>query len=245
MSETQIRIVSITSIDEANFSRKFLTGIIGVAFNKNYIAFSPDISTVFIYPTKPLWNYIVSIFEDPNILKLISKPKPALDSFILDISKHEFKTSLQKNVICNNCQHISHYMSQKDDSRSIPEMKKELVEQNLNTDFFDKTISIALIIIKYKNIADIFHSNPLNKKPNKNFFNKHRDCYLLYLTAFNDILIHNGSLPFIKLATLVKSYPYLCHTNINSFNALEALIKVGALSLEHRTTIVSIPDQLP
>jgi hypothetical protein len=226
----ELRIVIISSLEEAAFVQKFLTGIIAVSFNRSYTAFSPDPKTAFVYSTKPLWSAIVKIFQDSSITKLISKPSPALKSFL-------------GGVTCNKCQHISDYMSHKGDNRSIPEMKREIVEQDKIHDLKDRTGSIALIIMEYKTNADIVANNP--KKEKKSLFNKRRDCYLLYLTAFNDILIRNGPLPFMRLVNIVKSYPYLCRVGINPSVALEGLIKVGALSSDRFSTIVSIPDQLP
>ena len=227
---SSVRIVMVTSSDEAIFSRQFLINVIAASFNKNYTAFSPDPTTVFVYPTKELWSYIITIFQDPALIKLISKPAPALKSFL-------------NGNICANCQHISDYLNQRGASRSISEMKREITEQDSITDNTTRTGSVALIMMKYKLIADNTEKKP--KKEKKSFFNKRRDCYLLYLTAFNDALVRNGPLPFVTLANTVKTYPYLCRIKINPFMALEGLIKVGALSLERNSTIVFIPDQIP
>jgi uncharacterized membrane protein len=226
----EIRIITIDSLEEASFARRFLGNIITVSFNKDYVAFSPDASTAFIYSTRLLWNSIISIFQDPTLIKLISKPAPALKSFL-------------GGVIFANCQHISDYMSQKGEQRSISEMKREITEQDVIPQLSNRAGSVALIMMKYKLIADVTHKTPKQQK--KSYFNKRRDCYLLYLTAFNDILVRNGPLRFVTLANIVKSYPYLCRIGLSPFMALEGLIKVGALSLERDTTIVSIPDQIP
>ena len=230
MADDQLHIVTISSNEEAVFAQKFLTRIIAVSFNENYISFSPNDKTAFIYSTKQHRSIITTIFQDPNIIKLISKPLPALKSFLKDIA-------------CNNCQHISEYMDKKGDSRSIPEMKREIIEQNEIGDIMERVGSISLVMMKYKTNADMIEKTGKVKK--KNLFNKRRDCYLLYLTVFNDILIQNGPLQFVTLASMAKTYPYLCRTKLNTYMALEGLIKVGALSLDRYTTIVSIPDQLP
>jgi len=230
MVEDQSRIFTIISKNDSDFARKFLNGIIAVAFNKNYVAFSPDDKTSFVYPTKEFWDDILTIFQDSEIIKLISKPIPSLRLFM---NGENF----------NNFQHISQYMTNNGDNRSIPEMKREIMEQTEVTDIKQRTALIALIIMKYKISADFFKSNT-TKSIKKSLFNKRRDCYLLYLTAFNDILISNGPLTFINLANMVKSYPYLCRIGLNPYMALDALIKVGALSINQDTTIVSIPDQI-
>lgn len=230
MVEEQPRIFTILSENDAKFSRKFLDGVIGVSFNENYVAFSIDVKTVFVYPTKEFWTDIIEIFQDPEILKLISKPIPALRTFIGD-------------EVFNNFQHISQYMTNNGDNRSIPEMKREIMEQTQVLDIKQRAALIALIIMKYKINSDIVKSNS-NKSIKKSLFNKKRDCYLLYLTAFNDILITNGPLSFVKLTNMVKSYPYLCRIALNPSMALDGLIKVGALSINQDTTIVSIPDNL-
>lgn len=229
-SEPEMRIVMITSSEEATFARKFLINMVTVSFNKNYTAFGSDASTTFIYPTKLLWSSITSIFQDPTLMKLISKPAPALKFFL-------------NGIVYENCQHISDYMNQKGDHRSISEMKREITEQDNIQDLAERAGYVTLIMMKYKLIADTAEKRP--KKEKKSYFNKRRDCYLLYLTAFNDILIRNGPLSFVALANAVRTYPYLCRVKLNPSMALEALITVGALSLERNTTLVSIPDQMP
>ena len=230
VSNAQKRVVMIASGEEADVARNFLAGDITVAFNNLYIAFSPGNTTAFVYPTQLLWEYVVEIFQDKTVTKLISRPLGSLRSFL-------------KGVTFTNVQHISDYMSRKGEQRSIPEMKREITDQDSIPDLGDRAASVAFIMMKYKLIADETHKRP--KKRKKYFFNKVRDCYLLYLTAFNDILIRYGPLSFVYLANLVRGYPYLCRVKLGPSMALSGLIKVGALSLDRNTTLVSIPDQSP
>ena len=94
-----VRIVTISSPEEATFARKFLIDIITVSFNKNYVAFSSDASTAFVYPTRVLWNSIISIFQDPTLIKLISKPAPALKSFLNIFPTLDFGSSFLNSTI--------------------------------------------------------------------------------------------------------------------------------------------------
>ena len=230
VSDTQKRVVIVGSGNEAEFARKFLAGNITVAFNNLYVAFSPDDTIVFVYSTELLWDYIVEIFEDETLTKLISRPLGSLRSFL-------------RNVNFSNVQHISDYMSRKGEQRSMPEMKREITDQGSIPDLSARAASVALTMMKYKLIADETHRRP--KKQKTYVFNKLRDCYLLYLTAFNDILIRYGPLPFVYLANLVRGYPYLCRVKLGPSMALSGLVKVGALSLDRSSTLVSIPDQSP
>lgn len=228
---TEARIVMVTSIQEAIFARKFLVNIVAAAFNTDYTAFAPDAMTVFVYPNKSLWSNITSIFRDTNLTKLISKPLIALKRFL-------------NGANCENCQHISEYINQKAESRIIPDMKQEITDQDTIDSLADRAGMVALIMMKYKIKAEkLAIKKP--KKVKKSYFNKKRDCYLLYLTVYNDILSRYGPLKFIDLTRRTRNYPYLCRVRLSPAMALEGLIKVGALSNEVNTTLVSIPDQLP
>ena len=109
LTEAETRIVMISSTEEASFARKFLVNIIGVSFNKNYTAFSSDASTAFVYPTRLLWNSITSIFQDPTLIKLISKPAPALKSFLNGI--------VYRIALCHSILNILHRLLKKEDFR--------------------------------------------------------------------------------------------------------------------------------
>ena len=223
------RIVIVASPTEAEFARKFSVGTVVVAFNKEYTAFAVDAYTTFVYPNKPLWSNIIALIQDQSINKLMVKPSSAVKGF--------FK------IECSNCQHISEYMTQKGEQRSIPEMKQEIINQDIIGDLAERAGSVSLMLAKYKVLADTAQNQP--KKPKKSYFNKRRDCYLLYLTVFNDVLSRYGPLKFIDLVRRIREYPYLCRAGLNPAMALEGLIKVGALSSEVNTTVISIPDQLP
>lgn len=223
-------IVMVSSEEEAVFARKFVVDAIGIAFDKLYTAFSTNATTAFLFPNNIGRNVMLEIYQNPDIIKLISKPIGAL------------KSHLRGNK-CENCKHISDYINEKGDTRDIPEMKRELMDLGAVQNMDDRVARVALTIMKYKTRADIT-GKPL-KKPRKSFFNKKRDCYLLYLTAYNDILSRLGPMKFITLVSKVRGYPYLCRAKIHPAFALDGLIALGALSSDLRTSIISIPDQLP
>jgi len=221
------RIVVITSAEEANFARKFMIKMVSVNYNDKYTAFAIDDSTVFVYPNLQRRDNIIEIFQATDLTKLISKPLSAVKLYL-------------KGSNCNNCEHISAYISKKGNPRIIPDMKKEIIDQNMVESLSDRAAKVALIIMKYKIDAD-----KTIKPVKKSLFNKKRDCYLIYLTAYNDILSTYGPLRFTELTRKVRDYPYLCRMRLHPALALEGLISVGALSNDPTTTLISIPDQIP
>lgn len=227
-------IIMVTSLQEAIMARKFLVSTITATFNVEYTAFASDEKTVFIYPNNSLWSNITGIFRDAGLFKLVSKPLVAVNLFL-------------KGINCENCQHISDYLIEKEESRLVPKIKQEIIDQGKIESLPDRTAMVALIMMKYKIKVDKFATKKKKKvkKNKKSHFNKKRDCYLLYLTAYNDILLRYGPLRFMDLTRKTKNYPYLCRMKLSPAMALEGLIKVGALSNEANTTLVSIPDQIP
>jgi hypothetical protein len=221
-------IVIISNENDAVFARKFITDIVGVGFNQMYTVFSINATTAFVYPNNIGRNVVREIYRDSNIMKLISKPMGALKSHL-------------RNIACVNCKHISGYIDEKGSAREIPEMKRELMELDIIRDMETRVAKVALIVMKYKEMADVAS---VDKKKKKSYFNKKRDCYLVYLTAYNDILSRTGPLRFAELIWRVHVYSYLCRTNIHPAYALDGLIALGALSIDQNTTIVSIPDRM-
>jgi len=234
----------VTSVQDAEFANQNIMGstsqsgssndtivslrIVAVSFNDEYTVFVPNLSTIFIYSNKLSWSSILSIFENANVVKLVSKPIMAVKSFLHDAP-------------CNNCHHISDYINSYGEPRNIPAMKQEIINQSNVISLADRAAQVAIIIMKYKIAAD----SPI-KKPKeggrKSYFNKKRDCYLLYLTAFNDILIRYGPLKFVDLTRRIGRYPQLCRSRLSAALALNGLIKVGALVNEKETSMIYIPE---
>lgn len=223
------RIISIKDSKEAEFSKQFIVNTVAVAFNVEYTAFATDLNTVFIYSNKISKSYIIEIIRDSNIVKLISKPIGVIKVF----THGEYQ----------NCDHIGDYINRVGDPRYIPDMKLEIMNQNKEKELNIRAANVALLIMKYKLKADEVSNNP--KKEEKSFFNKKRDCYLLYLTAYNDILSRMGPMKFTDLTVKVREYSCLCGTNLHPAMALEGLIKTGALNSNTMNALVSIPDQMP
>lgn len=228
------RIVVISSLAEALFLRKFLGGMVSLAFNSDFTALSPDPSNVFVYPHNLVMSSVLSVLSDPTIIKLVSKPMMAINKFY--------------NVLPTNIDHLSIYLQDRDGSgRSIPEMKREIVDTSNIEALDQRAAAVALIMSKYRAEAD----KMVKQSKKKSYFNKRRDCYALYLTIYNDILSTNGPLPFSELVNLASNYPSLCRIErysektISPAMALNGLIKVGALANDRYTSMVSIPDQIP
>lgn len=227
--EKQKRIVMIENTNEAKFARKFISNVTTVAYNNEYTAFAMDDVTVFIYPNEITRDVIIEIFKDISVLKIISRPAPTL------------KRLLRGNN-CENCKNISAYINEVGDPRVISEMKQNIMNQDNERSLSYRAAKVALIMMKYKIEADVTGKPP--KKPKKSYFNKKRDCYLLYLTAYNDLLSRYGPMRFIDLTHRVREYPYLCRVGLHPAMALEGLVAVGALSSDPRRALISIPDQI-
>lgn len=230
MDAPSIRMVLLTSPQEGELGRKFLVGPIAVAFNKEFTAFSPNSTTVLIYPNNITWNSIKDIFYDSSVTKLIMKPTMALTNFL-------------KKSPYNNVEHLSTYLNQRGESRSIIDLKHEITNKDEILSLDERAGAVALAMSHYRELADNAIKKP--KKSKKSRFNQKRDCYLLYLTAYNDILSRYGPLKYIDLIARVRKYPFLCRTKMTPGFALEGLIKVGALIINVSTTMISIPDQIP
>lgn len=221
------RIIMVTSPSEATFAKKFLVGSVTVGYNAECTAFAIDKVTAFVYPNITMRSTIYEIFRDPNLIKISARPFQLLKSYFRDI-KYE------------NCHLIREYIS---DIRTFIAMKHKLIDQDTVKDLSQRAATTALITMKYKSIADKLKK--ASKTCTKSYFNKKRDCYLHYLTAYNTILSQFGPMKFSDLLLRIRDYQQLCHVSLNPAMALEGLIKVNALSNDLDTTIVSIPDQIP
>lgn len=210
---SRCKIVNIKTREDIDFVRKLITGIIAVAYNHEYAAFTMDGVTIFVCSIKSHKDCIIDIFTDSDIMKLISKPLPSL------------KILLGDNVYAN-CKNISSYLREANCSSLISKIKRSIIEQG-NEPLVDRVVGVALLIIKYK----ILSTRPQG-----------RDCYLLYLTVYNDILSNYGPMRFTDLTRIARGYPYLCRTKLHPALALEGLISVGALLNDKE--LVFIPDQI-
>lgn len=222
------RIINIISPQEASFARKFLINIVTVSFNQTHTAFAADNKTVFVYPNN--FKEIGEIFADPSLIKLISRPMGCLQLF-LNMSNYK------------NCKHIGDYINEKGYYRMIPELKREIITQHNIQSLNERAGHISLIMMKYKINADIPKKSICSSDLSNKNFNKNRNCYLLYLTAYNNLLSHFGPLTFTNLIKRVRNYPYLCKIELHPAMALEGLIRVGALLSDSQTALISIPDQ--
>jgi hypothetical protein len=224
---SKYRMIMVNDVKEAKFTQQFINNEVAVAFNDEYCAFAIDTDTVFVYIIDTTLDYILAIFNDSNIVKYFSKPFGAIKLFT--DGKYQ------------NCLHISRYLSNKGNRRDIPKMKMEIMDQDKGNALNVFAADVAIVTFKYKLETDEIVKN--QKKRSKILFNKKRDCYLLYLTAYNDILSRTGPMKFTDLTIKVRDYPYLCKTKLHPAMALEGLIKVGSLNSDTITALVSLPDQ--
>ncbi len=218
----------ISTIDDMKLFYSSLDSDISVAYNNLYTSFVTNSGRTIVFPNSIGKDIVIDIFKNPNIMKIVSKPLSSLKTFL-------------KNNTCLNCVHISTYISDNGNQRNIPAMKQEIINQDSESDLKTRAVGVASIIMKYKIQADK-EGKPV-KTHRKIFFNKKRDCYLLYLSIYNDILSRFGPMRFIELIRRAHNYPNLCRTNLHPALALEGLIKSGALISDSRTTFVTIPDQ--
>lgn len=225
------RVILVSDKDQAESTYGFITGTIVIAMNEEYTAIAIDPNTAYVYTNATTFPYLLEIYGDQKVTKIVSKPI-------------EFVKRLTGGI-CNDCVHISNYMHKLGDSRSISNMKLEIMNQDQEKTLSFRATNIAFIMMRYKLHADAFKRQPKQTGRRRgSFFNKKRDCYLLYLTAYNDILSQNGPAQFTTLINKVKEYSYLCRISISPAFALEGLIKVGALNSDSTTTLISLPDQI-
>ena len=221
----QYQVIMINTEQEAIFAQKIITDTVVLTYNKDYSAVNVDGKTIFIYPHTIALPHIIRILSNPKITKLISKPDSAVKIF--------FKLSS-----CQSCMHISTYVNKKI-ARKVPEMNREIMDQYQIKDLSIRAANVTAIMMKYK-----LETDKVTKQRKRSFFNMKRECYLLYLSVYNDILITHGPMKFVDLTTRVINYTDLCQIDLPPSMALNALISVGALINDEKTSMVSIPDQI-
>src|SRR5690606_24787510 len=148
-----------------------------------YAIFTQDGNKYYIYPVSSMFPNIINIFQDENIEKLISKNSQYLKNFL-------------NGNKCNNCRNINDYLSANGNNQGVISIKNEIINIGNIQDLIEKHSLIAQTIINYKLKTDELKRKTI-KRPtikssgparNKNFFSPKRQCYLLYLTIFNEIL---------------------------------------------------------
>lgn len=193
------------------------TGVISLASNGNNTVISLRDGTLHIYDNKIHYDQLVSILEDPNVLKIIDTNKYRL----------EYLNNIQPKRYVD----IITFVKNNNHSSWIPKIKGELSIASI-TDAAD-------IMMRYVILS---HPEPiLGPKEKKDYFDYKRDCYLLYLTIYNEIIMNYGPLPFVKIIGKLNAYPRLCRHNMSPANALEGLLCIGALIIDRKTTIISLP----
>lgn len=196
---------------------------VSVAFNSKYIAFGLSERKAFVYSNFTHRGIINDIIKNPRITKLISTP--------LCVLRQHAKSE------CKGCIHIINRLDR--NQRKISEMNTEMMEQNSEPSLFFRAANVSLIIMKYKK-SHQFASGNTRPHARKSCFNKKRDCYLLYLTAFNEIISLCGKIPFTELVAEVSKYPCLSRIKMHPMIALDGLVKIKALRSDG--TFIYIPD---
>lgn len=226
---SQISIFPINTTNDIFESKKYLNDTVGVYFNSNFFAFSSDSINFFIFPLRDFQQYIIDIFRNKNITKIISRPLALLKSVIGSDS-------------CLSCQHIGDLLTKKTGNRFlVAQMKQDLLDQSELTDDFQKAVSIISIILKYKHISDVTIKPP--KKVPKNIFNTKRESLLIYSTIFTSILIDRGPTKFTNLISIFrKMYSNLYETKLSPSYALSELIRFGLFKNNKDSTFISLPD---
>lgn len=125
---------------------------------------------------------------------------------------------------CENYDTLSNYLQVRPDL--IYPAKQELVSLGNIDDYQLQAKLTSQTILKYMTIRD-------QSVPDST-------TYLDYLTIFNNILSTYGPLNLIDLVRLSRQYIHNKPVVI-----LDHLIKIGALSIDLKDTVVSIPDQPP
>jgi len=212
------KIIPVHSTVEAmeadeNIMAKGRTWVVITRCN-NYIAITNDISVVYIYEINPSTRPYISAIMNSDLMKICSK------------------------VYCHfegvKCEYIIDYITSKLKQPRVYKLKRELIKLGAITDPKERIAKIALIIAKYKIRADE------SAKYNTRVFDAKRECHLLYLTIFNDILSRFGPMDVNNLFIEARKYPNLCRMDADLFEILNELTATRALVYDPRSLTVSI-----
>lgn len=201
-----------------------------VAFNDEFTAVAADLQTVFVYDNQAAGDAITTIFQDPHIVKFIVKPPAALKRFLHPIIPVNYK-ELTRGMAWSTIHQMNSELVQLGDQLELDRAQNQWVQVH-SLDWI--AAQVALTMMKYKVLAE-------QSTPKPSSFNQKRDCILLYLTAYNDLLSQYGPMPFTDLVRRVKTYPHLCRTEMNPALALEGLVARGALKNDPVTANIAIP----
>jgi len=220
-NKSSYRYITVQDKKEAKFVRRFITGSVTVGINQEFTGFAIDKKTVIIYRNKKHMKYIAKIFNNDRIEKIITRPLGAIKNLIGE-------NLIGKNLIeeCNMCKYIGDCVNSK---RSLYQMKLEIIEQGKEKEDNKRAGNVALIAMKYK-MEQETETNKIGKeKCMDTIFNKKRECYLIYMTAYNDILSRDGLMKYTDLTVKVMEYKDISMSELHPAMALEGLIKTGAL----------------
>ncbi len=210
--------------------------IVTIASNPEWVAIATNLSTVYVTSRYSLW--LIALLQDANVLKITSKSNALFRKWFHPRSGEALWT-------CNNCIAISDYLqSKKIPSSAIYRLNAQMVEIGGNGLEIDRSTNTVRRLIPLDQIAiqvALLMMKTISEQNPSSFFNSSRDCYLLYLTAFNDILNRNGPLSTDELLLATKEYPHLCRIPMPAEMALETLIASGSLTNDVQSGAISIP----
>jgi len=219
---------------------------IGVCTYKNgtqivsqlYDVSSTDLGKILLNPSI-LKVYSNHPFEFSKILNIKLDLFPRTEvrrtgSYVSELEPFHLKISpfLNETSVGHSYQHICEYAGVHLKKIDIIQLKDALIDAGMIEDQEERLKTLGTIMLTV--ISKIY------KFPSDDpIFNSKRECYLSYLTAYNDILIRYGPLPFVDLVNKVRT---VCRGNICPSEILVGLIKTGAFKSDPMTAIVSLPD---
>lgn len=189
--------------------------MVTVALNHEYVAVATSADSVSLYSR----DEATQLFENPDILKLVSRPREKLQYYL-------------PGVECRNCRHIGTHIRMVASTELLLRMKDEI--RALPVSFgARRLLLLAALMMRYISLSKSYNAVYV--------FNKKRDAYLYYLTVFNDILAAERMIPSDLLLKRAESYPNYCRLPLSASTALDGLIKTGTLRRD-RFDVISLPD---
>lgn len=251
MGERILKLVPVLNAQEAQFSMKLYESPIIVVRANQEVVIITDHKWLLWYSDEVFNHISAAVFMNPHITKLVCTP----------LSKLKQHYGLSE---CVNCQHINDYVCARGGNELLPEMKQLIMNAHTIRDHTAQRI--ASIMMLYQEAVDsapqekVIQPPPRPPKPKKPptrtpqtkivgsmarpqmVFNKKRDCYLQYITVFNDILSSDTEpLTAVELARRADSYPNFCRISMTPLEALEVCVQAQALHYDPVSKLVSLP----
>lgn len=228
MAQAEYDLISITTSAQASGMESNLQKLVRVpiAFSSHYFALGVNVNQVLIYKLEePIYSFVRDILERPTLTKFYGTHPGKLNQLARLVGASPASTM-----------HTGAYVQTHLKPADLAQLKDGLIEAGIIPEEDERLAQTVLTLGSYL--------MKIHRLPPKNRFNKVRDCYLVTLTVYNDILTQYGPLIFTDLVAKARTYPNLCRISRSHGEILEGLIRLGALLSDPITAKVSLPDPI-